>query len=123
MYAHHSTGVNFPSNQGFPVTVVVPGSIAGPPNYQHDTNGTLVVQTMALNLTTSPVVNVDRDHVELDTVYVRRITITVVDQFGDSLGDLYNNAVVEENLFWVRSVDQFTLVEHRYLHRSCRGSR
>ena len=105
LYAHHNTtGVNFPSNQGFPVTVVVPGAIAGPdvkPIYQHDTTGTPIMQNMALNRTTSPVVNVDRDHVELDSVYGRRLTITVVDQFGDPLGDLYKDAEVEEILFGI----------------------
>jgi hypothetical protein len=106
LYANHTTAGLFPKGPGgtplpggFPVTVVVPGAIAGPPNYQHDTTGTLAVQNMALNLTTSPTKNIDSGHVELDTIYARFLTITVLDQFGDPLGNLYQNAEVEENIF------------------------
>ena len=114
---HHSTAGNLPPspNTGFPVTVSIPGAIAGPPNYQHDTTGTLVVQNRALNITTSPALDIDKDHLELDTIYCRFLTITVLDQLGDPLGDLYQGAEVEENLFGtVVSINQYLTATGTY---------
>src|SRR5262249_943475 len=95
LIAHHDPNIN----KQAPVTVVVPGAIAGPPTYPHDTiGGGVVVENRALNITTTPVlIDIDQGHRALDTIYARFLTIKVLDQFGDLLGDIYKDAEVEEN--------------------------
>jgi hypothetical protein len=76
------------------VTVVVPGQIATP----HDTTGGgAVIENRALNQDTSPALtNVASDQFSLVTVYIRKLTITVKDQFGDAIGDIYQGAEISE---------------------------
>ena len=76
------------------VSVVAPSRVAK----NHDlTGGGVVIANQALNATTSPAItNVPATSVQLLTIYVRFLTITVKDQFGDSVGDLYAGAEVTE---------------------------
>lgn len=74
--------------------MVVPAAVATP----HDTKGSgVVITNQGLNLGTSPPeFGIPLGQVELDTIYARVLTITVVDQFGDGLGNIYSGAEVEE---------------------------
>ena len=76
------------------VSVVVPAQVATP----HDTiGGGIVVSNRVLDATTSPaIIRLPPNQVELSTIYVRFLTITVKDQFGDLIGDLYQGAEVSE---------------------------
>jgi hypothetical protein len=74
------------------VSVVVPGSIGTP----HDTTGIVVRKNMVADDTTSPPsIGTPAGQVALVTLYARNLTITVLDQFGDSL-NTYASAKVEE---------------------------
>lgn len=78
-----------------PISVVIPGKVAEP----HDTVGSgLFVTNLLGSATSSPVIDgVPPGQVELVTIYVRFLQVRVVDQFGDSIGDLYQGADVSED--------------------------
>ena len=77
------------------VSVVVPGKVATP----HDTMGEFVEANRVLDATTSPAVyDLPNNQVALVTIYVRFLVITVKDQFGDLIGDVYKDAVVTETI-------------------------
>jgi hypothetical protein len=78
-----------------PVTVVIPAKVATP----HDTTGGGVTsENRALDAGTSPAWSspLANGDVALVTLRARILTITVHDQFGDGLGDVYDGAVVSE---------------------------
>jgi hypothetical protein len=76
------------------VSVVVPAKVATP----HDTaGGGLVSRNQVLDATTSPAFAGPAGSVLLASVYIKFLTITVQDQFGDPVGDLYQGATVSEN--------------------------
>lgn len=78
-----------------PESVVVPGKVATP----HDTMGEFVEANRVLDATTSPAVySLPNNQVALATIYMRFLTITVKDQFGDLIGDIYKDAVVTETI-------------------------
>lgn len=80
------------------VSVLVPGQVGTP----HDTGTgeTLVIKNFALNETTSPVaIGVPSGQVWLVTGYYYFLTITVLDQFGGKIGDLYSGSTVTET--WI----------------------
>lgn len=76
------------------VSVVVPGKVGTP----HDTTGGgVVVTNRVLDATTTPpATGVPPGMVALVTLYMKVLTVTVVDQRGDSLGDLYQGAGISE---------------------------
>lgn len=89
--ATHTSGVTVKQA----VSVVVPAQVATP----HDTNGGgLVSQNVALDATTSPALGdpIPPGTVALVTIYDRFLNITVKDQFGDLIGDLYQGASITE---------------------------
>jgi Glucodextranase, domain B/PKD domain/Viral BACON domain/Carboxypeptidase regulatory-like domain len=76
-----------------PFSVIVPYQIAEP----HDTTGGgLLSYNLAANNTTSPAYQVPSPMVVLESVYALNLTITVQDQFGLSIGDIYQGAPVAE---------------------------
>lgn len=77
------------------VSVVVPSQIATP----HDTAGAgVVIENRALNQDTSPaLINVPSNQFALVTIYMRFLTITVKDQFGALIGDIYPGAEISES--------------------------
>ena len=78
-----------------PVSVVVPGKVATP----HDTMGQFVEANRVLDATTSPAIHdLPPGQVALATIYMRFLVITVKDQFGDLIGDVYKDAVVTETI-------------------------
>ena len=85
-------GSNIPRE---PIVVIVPAAIATP----HPTfNNTVTATNMALDATTSPAEEgVPSKEVYLCTVYITRMTIQVVDQFGKNLDALYSGAPVTED--------------------------
>jgi len=73
--------------------VLVPTAIHSP----HPTfNGSVVGQNRALDLTTSPSANVVAGNVLLASLYIAIMTITVDDQFGNTLHAIYGGARVTE---------------------------
>jgi len=78
------------------VSVVVPGDVGTP----HDEpTGIVAVVNGCYSQYTSPVFTlVPTNKVSLKTIWMQWLTIKVVDQFGEDLGDLYENAEVEELL-------------------------
>ena len=95
------------------VEVIVPNNVSA----THDTvGGGLVIQNRALNVTTSPaLIDVPANQVALKTVYIRNLTITVCDQFGGLIGDLYQGAEISENsLLGVFSINQFLTASSTY---------
>ncbi len=77
-----------------PVTVVVPTKIGTP----HDTMGSsFVIQNIAMNATTTPPFpSVPSTQFLLVTMYVRPLTVTVLDKWDHSIGDVYEGAEVSE---------------------------
>lgn len=77
------------------IEVVVPAAIGT----KHPTySGTVTPTNVALDATTSPAApSVPAGSVYLATIYLNRMTIQVVDQFGDSLDSLYAGAPVVED--------------------------
>lgn len=90
--ADHSSDFYFVQ---YTASVVVPSQIATP----HDTNGGgVVVANRVLDATTSPFIgNLPPGDVLLATTYGRVLTITVWDQFGEPIGDIYQGAAVSED--------------------------
>src|SRR6266404_3652041 len=76
------------------VDVLVPHNVSA----THDTvGGGLIIANRALDATTSPGwVCLPPGQVRLMTIYVRFLTVTVCDQFGGLMGDLYQGAEVSE---------------------------
>jgi hypothetical protein len=76
-----------------PVSVVVPSKIATP----HDTiGGGVVIENRVADATSPAALGLPSGKVALATFYMRFLTLTVHDQFDDSLGDVYLNAEVSE---------------------------
>jgi hypothetical protein len=90
--ATHTSGLT----ADHPVSVVVPGQIATP----HDvTGGGVVLFNGVFDETTKPsVFNLQPGNVFLATLLARVLTITVLDQFGDTIGGLYQGAKITELL-------------------------
>jgi hypothetical protein len=88
--AQHTSGVSVKQA----VSVVVPAQVTTP----HDTTGGgLLSRNVVLDATTSPAdPGLPPGTVQLVTTYVKFLTITVKDQFGDLVGDLYQGASVSE---------------------------
>ena len=76
------------------VTVVVPWQIATP----HDTTGggMSIVNLVATAATSPAAQGLPPGHVALVTTYVRFLTITVHDRWGQPIGDLYQGAAITE---------------------------
>ncbi len=77
-----------------PVSVVVPNNVSA----THDTNGGgVVIANRVLDATTAPpIVCLPAGQVKLFTMYLRNLSITVCDQFGDLIGSLYQGAEISE---------------------------
>lgn len=76
------------------VSVVVPNNVSA----THDTNGGgVVIANRVLDATTAPpIVCLPAGQVKLFTMYLRNLSITVCDQFGDLIGNLYQGAEISE---------------------------
>jgi len=95
------------------VEVIVPNNVSA----THDTvGGGLVIANRALDKTTSPaIIDVPLGQVELSTVYARFLTITVCDQFGGLIGNLYQGAEISENSpLGIVSINQFLTSSSTY---------
>jgi hypothetical protein len=88
--ATHSSG----SMTKYPVSVVIPSQVGTP----HDlTGGGVVAANRVLDATTSPAApGLPAGQVLLATIYVRFLNIIVWDQFGDTIGTLYQGALITE---------------------------
>lgn len=96
-----------------PVTVVVPYKIATP----HDTTGGgVIVENRALNITTSPALpNIPANQFMLMTVYLRNLTISVLDKWNNPVGDLYQGAEITEGVSsTVIKINQFLTSSSTY---------
>lgn len=79
-----------------PFRVVIPHQV----DPEHDTVGRNGIESanLAQNITTSPAEpQASEKEAMLVTYYERFLEIKLLDQYGDSLGDLYNNSKVEES--------------------------
>jgi hypothetical protein len=76
------------------VEVIVPHNVSA----THDTVGNgLVIENRALDASTSPaILFLLPGQVQLSTIYVRFLNVTVCDQFGGLIGELYQGAEVSE---------------------------
>lgn len=78
-----------------PVIVVVPTTIGSP---HPQPNSDVTPQNLVMDpSSTPPKSDLGPDQVYLCTAWMQELTIPVVDQFGDSLSDLYDGQPVEEN--------------------------
>jgi hypothetical protein len=77
-----------------PVSIVVPAKVATP----HDTQGGgVIIENRVLDASTSPaIIGLPSGQVQLSTIYVRILSITVRDQFDALIGDIYPGAEVSE---------------------------
>lgn len=90
LIATHTSGPTFEHL----VSVVVPKSIATP---HPQPSGPVAGINRVLDATTSPgFVGLPPGQVALMTVYLQWLSIRVVDQFGDNIGDLYQGATITE---------------------------
>ncbi len=90
--ASHPSGCEWKQD----VSVIVPADIEKPEDLP---GGVVEGVNYAINESTSPAsFNTPTGQVELVTMYGHWMTLQVLDQFGDSIDDLYENAVVEEQL-------------------------
>jgi len=78
-----------------PVIVVIPRTIHEP---FPQADGNVEPENLVLDRDSSPAWRVRRDEVELVTAWFHWLTVTVEDQFGDVLDDIYDRAEVEERV-------------------------
>jgi hypothetical protein len=72
------------------VTVVIPGKLT------HDVGGSLIIQNVAMNSTTTPPNSLPATQFQLNTNYYRLFTVTVKDKWDVHVGDVYLGAEVTE---------------------------